>query len=391
MLRRVPRTHVSIAGHHHGAFYVTGWSGFWLALALTLSLAALRGRSVLMQAAIAAAAAAVYFSIVAVVRRRTGRETLVYYHHILVFLAVGAGLGALAGQPVLAFLDITVCGLALFTAVARIGCLMVGCCHGRPAQHGIVYGPEHRRHGVPAYLVGQDLIPVQALEALGCAVLTVITTVAVLTAAAPGTAFTIFIAGYALLRFGLEWLRGDLARRYAHGLSEAQLISLALAVGVGAGGVTGVLPGGGWTLVPAAILIAAAALTIAGWVPGRRELLAPVHVHELAHRVGRLELSESGRVITTVTSRGLTVSMGETEQYAHYSLSAGVPLSDESGRQLAALVLWICRDDAEPELIEGGGGVLHVITPRAAGAHAASPGGHAASPGGQWAVLGSNQ
>ncbi len=321
-----------------------------------------------------------YFSIVAVVRHRTGRETLVYYHHILVFLAVGAGLAALAGQPVLPFLDITVCGLALFTAVARVGCLMVGCCHGRPAS-GIAYGPEHRRTG-SGYLVGRP-DPVQAMEA-GCAVLTVITTAAVLTDARPGTAFAVFLAGYALLRFGLEWLRGDVARRYAHGLSEAQLISLALAVAVAVGGVTGVLPGGAWAITPAAILVAAALATILGWVPGRRELLAPVHVHELARRVGRLELSEPDRIVTAVTSRGLTVSMGENGEQAHYTLSTGTPLSEDSGRQLARLVLWICRDEAEPELIYGRTGAVHVVTPR-------TTGGYAQSSGGQWAVVGSNQ
>jgi hypothetical protein len=389
MLSRVPRTHVSIAGHRHGAFYVTGWAGFWLAVALTLSLAAVRGVSLLMQAAIAAAAAAVYFSIVALVRHRTGKETLVYYHHILVFLAVGAGLAAVAGQPVLVYLDITVCGLALFTAVARVGCLMVGCCHGRPGHGGIAYGLEHRRHGIPAYLIGQELIPVQAMEAAGCAVLTIIATVAVLTDAARGTAFVAFIAGYALLRFGLEWLRGDLARGYARGLSEAQLISLALTIAIAVGGVTGVLPWGAWALLPAGILLAATLATIAGWVPGRRALLAPVHVHELARRVGRLELSGPDRVTTTVTSRGLTVSMGESGEHAHYTLSTDRPLSKDGGQQLARLVLWICRDEAEPELVYGRAGALHVITPRTAGADADADGRAPSSPG-QWAALGSS-
>jgi prolipoprotein diacylglyceryl transferase len=370
MLSRIPRTHISIAGHRHGAFYVTGWSGFWLAVALTLSLAAVRGLSVLLQAGIAAAAAAVYFSIVALVRHRTGRETLVYYHHILVFLAVAAGVAALAGQPVLAYLDITACGLALFTAAARVGCLMVGCCHGRPARDGIAYGPEHQRHGVPAYLVGQHLIPVQAMEAAGCAVLTVITTVAVLTDAPQGTAFALFIAGYALLRFGLEWLRGDLARRYLHGLSEAQLISLALAVAVGVGGATGVLPWGAWAVVPALILLVATLATIAGQAPGRRELLAPVHVMEVAHRLGRLELSRPDRVFTAVSSRGLKVSLGETDEHVHYTLSTTAPLSEDGGQQLARLVLWLCRDEAEPELSYGRAGTVHVVTPRTTGTSA---------------------
>ena len=88
-------------------------------------------------------------------------------------------------------------------------------------------------------------------------------------------------------------------------------------------------------IIGAAILMAAALATVAGWVPGRRELLAPVHVHELARRVGRL-------------------------------------------------VLWICRDEAEPELIYGRTGAVHVVTPR-------TTGGYARSSGGQWAVLGLNQ
>ena len=88
-------------------------------------------------------------------------------------------------------------------------------------------------------------------------------------------------------------------------------------------------------IVGAAILMAAALATTLGWVPGRRELLAPVHVHELARRVGRL-------------------------------------------------VLWICRDEAEPELIYGRTGAVHVVTPR-------TTGGYARSSDGQWAVLGLNQ
>jgi Prolipoprotein diacylglyceryl transferase len=364
-LDRIPHTHLWIAGSRHGAFYIVGWSGFWLAAALTLSLTAVRGLSVALQAAIALAAAAVYFSIVALVRRRTGREVLVYYHHILAFLAVAAGLAALAGEPVLDYLDITACGLALFTAVARIGCLMVGCCHGQAASRGIAYGPEHRRYGIPGYLVGQHLIPVQAIESAGCAVLAVAGTAAVLAGAPPGTSFTLFIAGYALLRFGLEWFRGDLGRRYAHGLSEAQWISLALAVAVGAASATGVLPDGPFAVIPAGILLAVALATTAGWFPRRGELLAPAHVTELARRLGRLELSRPDRVITTVTSRGLKVSIGETGAHAHYTLSARTPLSEEGERRVVRLVLWICSDASDPELIHGGAGALHVVTLKA--------------------------
>jgi len=363
-LEGVPRTHVSIAGHRHGAFYTTGWLGFWLAAALTISLCAATGLSVLVQAAIAALSAIVYFSIVRVARRVYGRQALIYYHHVLAFLAVAAVFAAVLGEPVLAYLDVTACGLGLFTAVARVGCLMVGCCHGQPARHGIPYGPEHERYGIPLYLVGVRLMPVQAIEAAGCLLLAIAGSAAVLAGAAAGTALTIFLAGYAALRFALEWLRGDLARPYALGLSEAQWTSLGLALVVAALAATDVLPGGPTAILPAVVLLVAAVATVLGRVPRHRELLAPTHVRELAHRLGGLEPSRPDHVITTVTSRGLQVSMGETRGYAHYTLSTDAPLDAGSDVRLARLVLWICRDESEPELIPGGDGAIHVVTPR---------------------------
>jgi hypothetical protein len=363
-LDRIPHTHVSIAGRRHGAFHVCGWSGFWLAVALTCSLCEARGLSVWVQVAVAAAAAAVYFSMARLARRIFGRPALIYYHHILGFLAVAAALTAVLRAPVLAHLDVTACGLALFTAVARVGCLMVGCCHGQPARSGIAYGPEHRRYGVPGYLTGVRLIPVQAIEAAGCGLLAVAGSVTVLAGAPRGTALVVFLDGYAVLRFGLEWVRGDLARPYLHHLSEAQWTSLALTIGVAGGAAVGTLAGGGVATIPAVLLLGAALATNLGRFPGCRELLAPTHVSELARGLSRLELSRPDRIITTMTSRGLRVSIGETAEHAHYTLSTGGSLGQDGYRRLARLVLWICRNDSEAELIPGDGGAVHVVASR---------------------------
>ncbi len=360
-LDRVARRHVHLAGRPRGAFSVVGWSGFWLAVVLVLGLSAARGLSVGLQAAIAVLAAGVYVAMAAVARRVLGRAVLIYYHHILAFLACTAALTALLGGPVLAHLDVTAAGLAVFTAVARVGCLMVGCCHGRPAAWGIAYGPEHAEKEIPGYLVRVRLLPVPGFEAIACAALCIAASAAVARGAPDGTAFAIFVGGYAVVRFGLEWLRGDLLRPYARRLSEAQWTSLALAVGVAAGAAAGVLPHGVAAAAPAAILLAAAGVTITGRAPGHDALLAAPHVAELAGRLERLAPSHPDRVVTARTSRGLRLSRGGVDGLVHYTVSADRRLSAPDAEHVGRAVAWLRHPRADVELIPGPAGALHVV------------------------------
>jgi hypothetical protein len=342
------------------AFLVLGWSGFWLAVALVTALCAATGLSVAVQATISLAAVGVYVSVAWAARRWLGRAVLIYYHHVLAFLACAAVIAAALGAPVLEHLDVTACGLALFTAVARVGCLMVGCCHGRPARWGVTYGPAHVRLGLPDYLVGVRLLPLQALESAACAAIAVAGCAAVLAGAAPGTVLVAFLAGYAVLRFPLEWLRGDLLRPYRRRLSEAQWTSLALAAAVAAGALSGMLPGGAVTLLPAGLLAAAAILTRAGRAPGAHALLAPPHVAELAARLDRLPGSGAPRVERT--SAGLRVSAGQTAGRAHYTVSAERRgLSPEDAHELARVLVWMRHPRAGAEILPGQAGAFHVL------------------------------
>ena len=54
-------------------------------------------------------------------------------------IAVATVLLSLLDAPVLSYLDVTVLSLGLFLAWGRLGCLMAGCCHGRPQNWGVRY------------------------------------------------------------------------------------------------------------------------------------------------------------------------------------------------------------------------------------------------------------
>src|SRR5574338_104941 len=71
-----------------------------------------------------------------------GVETIVFYE--TGFAAIGSVLllGATTGADVPRLLDLTTMGIGVFLVFGRLGCLAVGCCHGRPGR-GITYGPAH--------------------------------------------------------------------------------------------------------------------------------------------------------------------------------------------------------------------------------------------------------
>ena len=85
-------------------------------------------------------------------------------------------------------LDVTALGLGVFLTCGRCGCLMVGCCHGKPFRWGVRYGEAHAREGFPAVYVGARLFPVQALEAVIVAAVVSACAVAIVLGAPAGTA-----------------------------------------------------------------------------------------------------------------------------------------------------------------------------------------------------------
>lgn len=156
-----------------------------------------------------------------------GPQQLVFYRHFIIVIIVASTFVWLTGQPVLPYLDVTVVGISALVACGRIGCLMVGCCHGRPSSFGICYREWQVTAAFPSRFLGVRLFPIQALESLWAACIVVGGCTLLWNQHVPGAGVGWFIATYCPARFVFEFFRWRPDPFYS-GLSEAQWISLGL-------------------------------------------------------------------------------------------------------------------------------------------------------------------
>ena len=132
--------------------------------------------------------------------------------------------------PLLQTADFMIVGLPLGHALGRVGCFLAGCCHGRPTDlpWGVTFTDPHSM--VSPELLGVPLHPVQLYEAVGNLLIFFLLHKLYQRPHKNGTILLAYIACYSLLRFMLEFVRGDFRGSYFLGLSPAQLIALAAAV-----------------------------------------------------------------------------------------------------------------------------------------------------------------
>lgn len=325
-----PHYHIHLFGRSFQAFQLFGVTGYVLGVALGVILSLLTGLSVGTILLMGLTGAAVFFGLTYGWKLFTGQENIVYYQHEVAILLVCALVLWGSGQAVLPYLDVTLMGIGLFLAIGRWGCFSVGCCHGRPARTGVCYGPKQVAAGFPDYYAGVPLAPIPLVESVWAFFVSAVGVLLILEKSTPGTALVWYTVAYGLVRFVLEYWRGDSERPYWRGFSEAQwttaglfLVSLLLSY-------FGVLPfyAVHWIAV-AGLLLWMVAATFMRLIRGRLsvELLNPRHVRELvATLTGTVPLSADQKIEVRRTSLGLLCSTGilETESgvWQHYTISA---------------------------------------------------------------------
>ncbi len=295
----------------------------------------------------------------------TGRQRVVHYEQFLwVLVALGVVLN-FAGQPVWIGLDLATLGIALTLAFGRIGCLRVGCCHGRPARVGIAYSKAHGRAGFTRYYVSVRLFPIQLVSAIVLFGLVTVASMLFLRSRQPGEVVCFYFACYAGARFVIEFFRGDPDRGFALGASEAQWTALVTSWAV--------------VLIATQLHLAVTALywSVAGVLTSSIVVLAVVsrrlmdqpwavrHPHRVRELAAALdELGHvPGAVSTAETSDGIRLSFSKTEAGGHYGISsARGPMTQKIAEAIAQQIMVLNRAHGVAEVVQGKQpGVFHVL------------------------------
>ena len=135
--------------------------------------------------------------------------------------------------PILKTSDFLIVGLPLGHALGRIGCFLAGCCYGRPTElpWGVAFTDPHSL--VAPNLLGVHLHPTQLYEAVGNTLLFLLLHFSSKKAHKPGTILMEYVVCYSLMRFVIEFFRGDFRGAYVWGMSPSQWIALLAACAAG--------------------------------------------------------------------------------------------------------------------------------------------------------------
>lgn len=147
---------------------------------------------------------------------------LVYYGGFIggiLFLVLAA---KLIKTSVWAMLDTILPSIPLMHAIGRAGCFSAGCCYGIPCDFGVFFDASpFAPHGV-------RLLPVQLIESACLLVLFFFMLHYGKQKRPPGKILAVYLVGYSIIRFVLEFFRYDAFRGIYGIFSISQWVSLAL-------------------------------------------------------------------------------------------------------------------------------------------------------------------
>ena len=347
-LDRIVRPKVHLRGRTWNAYSIWYYIGFAFGALLILAITFIRALSPLV------AASLIVMSILASILLFKSIDIIgepypfliwarkgVYHYQVVSIVAAMVFLW-LIDEPILLYLDVLVIGFAGAQISGRIGCLMVGCCHGRPHPWGVCYGEKHLEAGYRNYLQGARLLPVQLFESIWVLFLIILALRFLFNGYIPGEILAWYVLGYGTGRFFLEFLRADTDRLYFLGFSEAQWTTIIFVCLIVCMELSGVLPFRFWHAGAAVLLVC-----VMTGVGLKRSLggsskhlyVHPYHLREVAGLVDwLLEFATSVPTMSKKHATGyysgdtslglqisLSVSPGRTDAIYRYSLSCQNP------------------------------------------------------------------
>lgn len=362
----IPQPRLGRYGREVPTYRACGIAGFYLAVIAALGGALLAGHSLLVTVQLAIICASSFYVYAYLRMWIVGCEVMVLLEHVWFAFGCAALVLWLLGESVLSYLEIVSTGMCFFLAAGRVGCTMVGCCHGRPSSFGVAYNEACVRDGFPSHLVGIRLFPVPVIEAIGLLFIG-LTSLSAFPFAAPGKIFVWFLLAYSVMRFGLEGLRGD-RRPHLLGLSQARWMCLTNVV------VALYLAGGELTaLAFATCIFLFASLFFALSLPhhrnSSRRWLTAAHMLELrtlvSEKIHSPPLHHLMRPVSCLTSQGVSVAISSAGRafpsVAHISLA--LPERHHDLSSLCELGASAFPESLADAAQVSGGRVLHLLVP----------------------------
>ena len=293
-------------GERIASYRACGYTGAAAGLALVLALGRAMGAPAAAIAVVALVVPVSFLLAVRLSRAIFGYERIVLFEKTVVSLGATAIALRALGHDVGAGLDLAILGIGTFIVFGRVGCLMVGCCHGRPSRWGIRYGVAHGRDGLPWYYVDRRLFPIQLVDGLASLVLVIIGSSAICAPHPAGAIAAGYLVAYGAVRWFEELFRGDAVRPRFLGLSEAQWTAALLAIAALVLAPRPPVALAGVSIVAAfALALGHRRLARTAW-----GLTSPWHLDELHRILLRLERAPAiGEARTLSTSHGLCVSL----------------------------------------------------------------------------------
>jgi len=149
------------------------------------------------------------------------RSGFVFYGGFIVAVTVTIGYARRHGIPHWRMADLFTPGLTVGHAFGRLGCFMEGCCYGEHTAlpWAVHFSADHPTHGEAVH-------PTQLYEVIGNLIFFAVLTWFYPRRKFDGQVFWLYAVLYALMRFSIEFIRGDNPRHWPGHLTNSQVTAL---------------------------------------------------------------------------------------------------------------------------------------------------------------------